>query len=349
MGGFVRARRYFLGVAAATVWAVSPASGAFAQGTDAAEFYQGKVIKLLIGAGPGGGYDAYARLIAPHLERKTGATVVVENRPGGGGLLALNRMVAAKPDGLTLMIVNGPAAALAQLLAKEGVRFDVTDLVWLGRVAYDPRLVMWSAKSPFRTLADGLNAPRRIKWGAGDKADWLAVSAAFASEALGLDSLIITGYKGAKEVALAAIRGEVDGISVSAGTGKKFARGGKMIPVVVLGRERSSLFPDVQTIFEEVSLSEDAAWWIDYQAQALEIGRAIATTPGVPESRAAFLRGAIREILTNPDVIAEAGKIGRGLDYAPPDRVQELVAEMLTSLDEEKLARVKSVVLEKYY
>ncbi|MEE9139940.1 MAG: tripartite tricarboxylate transporter substrate-binding protein, partial [Alphaproteobacteria bacterium] len=263
--------------------------------------------------------------------------------------LALNRMVAAKPDGLTLMIVNGPAAAVGQLLGKEGVRYDLGEVVWLGRVTSEERVLLWSANSPFRSLADGLKAPRTIKWGADDKAGSLAFSAAFASEALGLDSLIITGYKGSKEAALAAIRGEADGMAVSASSAKKYAQGGKMIPVVVLARERSPLFPDVQTIFEEVSLSEDAAWWIDYHSRLLQIGRAMATTPGVPEERVAFLRRAFEEILTDPGVVAEGEKIGRVIRYATAERSGELVAETLSTLGEERLARVRSVVLEKYY
>src|SRR3546814_18963356 len=58
----------------------------------AAEFYQGKVVKLVVGYGPGGGYDLYARMLAPHLERSLGATVVVENRTGGGGLVVISQL-----------------------------------------------------------------------------------------------------------------------------------------------------------------------------------------------------------------------------------------------------------------
>ena len=74
-----------------------------ASSQDAASFYRGKVIYFVVGASPGGGYDAYARLLAPHLEQETGATVVVVNRPGAGGTLALNQVYDTKADGLTIM------------------------------------------------------------------------------------------------------------------------------------------------------------------------------------------------------------------------------------------------------
>lgn len=71
----------------------------------AAEFYRGKMVKLVVGYGAGGGYGTYAGMPAPHLEERLGATVVVENRPGGG-IVALNQVAAAKPDGLTIMLIN---------------------------------------------------------------------------------------------------------------------------------------------------------------------------------------------------------------------------------------------------
>lgn len=324
-------------------------AGAGAQVSDAANFYAGKTIRLIVGYGPGGGYDTYARMLAPHLEARTGATVIVENRPGGGGLVALNQVVAAKGDGLTLMIANAEGAVLAQLVGKEGVRYDLRRVTWLARVSSEARILMWSAKSPFRTLADGLHAPRTIKWAASGKSDSIADVISFASVALGLDSRIIIGYKGSKEAALAAIRGEADGISVSASSAKKYSQGNKLIAAAVLGRERSPLFPDLQTVFEMVDLPPDKAWWLDFRARMTEIGRAVITTPGVAQGRAAFLRAVFEEILSDPEVHAEARAKRRILSFAPADRLRDLVDETLSSLDEEKLAEVRRVVLERYY
>ena len=74
----------------------------------------------MVGFGVGGGYDAYARLLAPHLERETGASVLVENWTGGGGIVALNRISADRSDRLSLMLINGPSAALSQILGRPG-------------------------------------------------------------------------------------------------------------------------------------------------------------------------------------------------------------------------------------
>src|SRR5690348_17271570 len=63
-------------------------------------FYAGKTVRMVVGSGTGGGYDVFSRMIAPYLSKVLGTTVIVENQPGAGGLLALNRLYTAPPDGL---------------------------------------------------------------------------------------------------------------------------------------------------------------------------------------------------------------------------------------------------------
>src|SRR3954452_24856346 len=94
-------------------------------------YFTGKTVKMIVGYGPGGGYDAYARMIAPHLSKALGATVVVENQPGAGGLNALNRIFTAPPDGLQMMIVNGTAASMSQLLGESATHYDLGKLGYL--------------------------------------------------------------------------------------------------------------------------------------------------------------------------------------------------------------------------
>src|SRR5262245_16394489 len=65
-------------------------------------FFAGKTVRMVVGSATGGGYDVYARLITPYLSRALGATVIVENQPGAGGLISLNRLYVTEPDGLTL-------------------------------------------------------------------------------------------------------------------------------------------------------------------------------------------------------------------------------------------------------
>ena len=112
-------------------------------------FFSGKTVRLVVSFGPGGGYDAYARMIAPYLSRALGASVVVENQPGAGGLVALNRIYTAPPDGLIMMIVNGTGAALAQLTEQAGVRFDLGRFGYLGTVSASKMVGLCGKKRDF--------------------------------------------------------------------------------------------------------------------------------------------------------------------------------------------------------
>ena len=105
-------------------------SSASAQDSEKA-FYAGKTVRMIVGSGVGGGYDIFSRLIAPYLAKVLGTTVIVENQPGAGGLVALNKLYVAPPDGLQISLTNGTGAAFAQLTGDPAARFDLTKFTYL--------------------------------------------------------------------------------------------------------------------------------------------------------------------------------------------------------------------------
>lgn len=175
-------------------------------------FYRGKTVRLVVGYGPGGGYDIYARLIAPAIGRALSATVVVVNQPGAGGLTALDRVYRAESDGLTIMIVNGTPSALAQLVEQQGVRYDLSKMGHLGIVSAAPRVWTVGPNTPFKTPAEALKLGRPIIWAAGGPLDGLADGAAMACEALKMQCQILLGYPGSNEATLSVTKGETDSI-----------------------------------------------------------------------------------------------------------------------------------------
>ncbi|WP_193371259.1 Bug family tripartite tricarboxylate transporter substrate binding protein [Pelagibius marinus] len=314
----------------------------------AAEFYKGKVVKLVVGYSAGGGYDAYARLLAPHLESRLGAQVVVENRPGGGGNLALNQVVAGKPDGLTIMLIGGATASFSQVLEAPGVRFQMGRLGFLGRVADEKRVLLMSEAAGIGSLEEMLNAQRPIRFGGTARTATIGAGTAFIAEALGLEAQIIVGYKGSKEIALAAIRGEIDGFIPSDSSARRYGKEEGLKPLAVLSRERSSLMPDVPTFFELAELTPEQAWWIDYSDALFGLGRPLVTTPDIPADRLAFLQQVTREVLTDPAVIAEAQAAKRPISYLSPEAVKQSINRVMDGLTDEELARVRHVALEKF-
>lgn len=313
----------------------------------AEQFYRDKTVKLVVGYGAGGGYDAYARLIAPELEKRLGATVTVLNKPGGGGNVALNNVAAADPDGLTLMLANGPSAVLSQLLNVEGVRFDLTKMTWLAGVFSEARVILVNPQSPFRSLDDLRNATE-IKWATTGGASLMGLSSAFISEALGLNSRIISGYKGSKEAAWAAMRGEVDGLVISATSARRFASGGQLRLLAVVGGDRSPILPELPSISEMAKLNDGEAWWINYTAQISRVGRALVTAPDVAAARRDYLRQTLKDILTDPKFTADAKERGRPIAYLRGADTEKVIAGALSSLGDDRLTEVKVIALKKF-
>ena len=310
----------------------------------AADFYRGRTLHLVVGSGAGGGYDSYARMLAPHLAAVLGAEVVVENRPGAGGLLALNQIYDSEPDGLTVMIVSGSGAALAQLLGQEGASFDLQRVTWIAGLGADTPIVMLSPRSSFHTLAELIGADHPVKWAAPARSSGQGLWISFLTHALAIPSNLITGYKGSNEAALAAMRGEVDGIIVTASSAHSYAQEGQMLPVAAIGHERSSLFPDLPTVFEQATLSPDAGWWMDYCLRTAEFLRTVLGPPDLPAERTAYLQEAFRKVLTDPAVLAESEAADRLLDYQTADFVRQRALDLLTGVDDAHRETLKTLL-----
>src|SRR5215210_1044612 len=105
-GDLVMLNRTFLSALSALAGLLFATQTSSAQDSEAS-YYKGKTVRFVVGYAPGGGYDLYARMIARVLARRLDAAVIVENQPGAGGIIALNGLAAAPPDGLRIMIVNG--------------------------------------------------------------------------------------------------------------------------------------------------------------------------------------------------------------------------------------------------
>src|SRR5262245_37685709 len=118
----------------ALVWAMALLATA-AQAQSVADFYKGRQINVIVGSGVGGGYDAYARLLAQHIGRYIpgSPSVVVQNMPGAGGLRAANHIYNVAPkDGTTIGILAHDLALIGVLGHSANAQFDFRKFTWLG-------------------------------------------------------------------------------------------------------------------------------------------------------------------------------------------------------------------------
>ncbi len=317
---------------------------AVAQDSEAA-FFKDKTVKLVVPFGPGGGYDAYARMLAPHFAKNLSATVVVENQPGAGGLTALGRLTTSDPDGLTMMIVNGTGAAFAQLTGQSGVRFDLGKLGHLGTVSASPWMWLVTPNSPVKTPQDAMKPDAKLSWSAGGPMDGLSDGAAFTCEALKLNCKIVLGYKGSSDAALAVARGEMDAIYVSDTSANNYVKSGQARAVATMAREKSRFFPDLPTVFQAVKLDADQQWLFDYRSTVENLGRILVVPPDMPKGKLAFLQNVVKKTLTDPAVVAEGEKTSRYIDYVDGDTTRKATLRVITDLTPEQKKRVMAILL----
>jgi tripartite-type tricarboxylate transporter receptor subunit TctC len=337
-------RRQFAAAGAATLLA-SLAAPRLARAETAAEFYRGKTVRILVGSPPGGGYDIYARLVTPALAAKLGATVLVENKDGNGGLAALATLLVRPADGLTIMNGSAEAAIISQMLGRPGVTWDVTKLNWLAKLAAAPKLWFVGKDARYQSVADAMKADR-LSWSATGPADDISDVQAVISYVLGLKSKIVTGYRGSGDMSLAVIRNEVDAGLLSADSALQHI--GEIKPLALFGARRWRHLPDVPTISEAAALPADKTWIVTLREQIGEAQRAMVAAPDVPPDRIDYLRGAFAEVLTDPAVLEEGAKTNREIEYMSGRDLQRLVGELMAAAGP-RLPEFHKIVLDTYF
>lgn len=317
----------------------------------AADFFKGKTLRLVVGSSAGGGYDTYARMLAPHLEKRTGSTVIVENRPGGSHTTAMNHVfTTAKPDGLSIMLAPGESAVLGSLLGEPGYRFDISKFEVLGRLNSAPRILIVNPNSPYKTLEDVRRAQKPIMLGYTGITDGGSDTGAVFCHALKLLCKPVIGYKSSQDFTLAAIRGELDGTILTEDSVKRYSESGQLRAIAVTGREKSLLAPNVPTVFEATDVDAEARWWLDFREDLRKLGRILITTPGTPADRVTFLSDSVRLITQDPVAIAEFDKRGLPLRYATPEEIKTIIVSFLGgSLTKEQIKEIQFVITKKYY
>jgi tripartite-type tricarboxylate transporter receptor subunit TctC len=324
--------------------------GAAAWGTQAKAqesekaFYAGKTVRMVVGSGVGGGYDVFSRLIAPYLQKTLGTTVIVENVPGAGGLVALNKLYIAPPDGLQISLSQGTMAGIAQLMGDQAARFDLTKFSYLATVGAPPGLWLVAPESPIREVQQALDAKMKWRWASAGGTSGLGIGAAFTCEALKLDCHIVQGYKGSADAGLSVTRGEMDALYVPESSANHFVKAKQNWALATISRTKSRFFQDRPTIFEAAKIDPDRLWAMEFLDHLEGLGRLLMAPPGIPAARLAYLREAIKETLHNPQLIAEGDKMERIIEYTDPDKTLRTVVAVVSDVKPEQKARALKIL-----
>ena len=272
---------------------------ALAQSTE--QFYKGKSITMLVGTAPGGINDISARLVARHLARfiPGNPAFIVQNNPGGGGLITANRLYnTAEKDGTVLAKLERAVPQL-QILGNPNASFDPLKFTWLGSLSSyvdDAYLMLINTSHPVRTIADLKKTGMSVTLGADNSASSNLIFALIARDILGLNVKIVRGYTGAAPLFLAMQRGELDGQMVglsSVRAGQKDLWGRKALrPLMLFGRTtRLPEFADIPT-GRELTDDPSALALIGFAELPFFMSLPFAAPPGLPPERAKALQTA---------------------------------------------------------
>jgi tripartite-type tricarboxylate transporter receptor subunit TctC len=334
--------RASVAIAAALAGTVALAAPAAAQSV--ADFYKGKTVVLLLGTGPGGSYDLYARVIADFMGRHIpgNPNIIVEHMPGAGGVTAGNHIYGPGPqDGTKILLSH--AIIMSEMLEPRGVRFQSAKLNWLG--TYDAiahTMALWH-EAPVKKIEDLKNSS--IVIGSFAKAHLTYQWPAMMKDVLGLNYKLITGYPTGNHNNLAMERGEIHGWAASwenlIGTRPHWIKEKKVTLLAQFVLERKQQIPDVPTLIELAPPDKkDVA---EFLTAGTPFGRAAVVGPGVPADRVAALRKAFDDTMKDPAFLAEAQK--RSLDIDPRNwEHTTALAKKITSASPELVTRVKKSI-----
>jgi tripartite-type tricarboxylate transporter receptor subunit TctC len=183
-----------------------------AQQDDVAAFYKGRQIRLYIGSAAGGGYDAYARLIGRYLGRYIPGNPVILplNMPGAGSNTAVAHIYTTEKDGTTIAAIQPGAITKPIYGGSSKVRYDFSQLVYLGSANTEVDMCWVRADAPVKTYRELFN--KELIVGSSGEGDSTHDFATAENNILGTRFRIISGYTGTRDVVLAVDRNEVQGV-----------------------------------------------------------------------------------------------------------------------------------------
>ena len=240
-----------------------PASPAFAQD------FPNKPMRFIVPFPPGSGTDTSARYFGRKLTELTGQPVVVENRPGANGFIAVRALLAAPADGYTVFVGSNSTLAVNVALFKKLPYDPQTDLAPLTMMMRAPTLVVVPANSPYKTLLDLVGAaraqPGKLNYAAGSAGYQLMAEALNDSARLDIRNV---PFKGASEALTAVVSGTVDMAFSDITAAYELVKGGKLRALAVASDRRAPALPAVPNMAEAGMPDFTAYVWVGAMVSA---------------------------------------------------------------------------------
>jgi hypothetical protein len=310
--------------AAATAAALAICGAAPAAAED---FYAGKQITFIVGAGVGGGYDLQARTVARHLGKHIPGkpSILVQNMPSRIG--ATNHMFNTAPADGTMIALVQRNMLLAKLTYPESIRFDIQKFNWLGSLNSETAVTVAWHTAPHKTAKDLFD--RELIVGGITSVDPETTPRLY-NTLLGTKFKVVTGYNSTSQIALAIERGEVQGIGDWSWSSLKAVRphwlSEKKVTLLMQGAlKKEPELGDLPSALDFIKNSADRKI-LELHFTQKTAARPLIAPPGVPKERVAVLRKAFQEMARDKEFQDDVKKAKLEIQYVPGDEVDKVVA-----------------------
>ena len=293
--------------------------------------YPTRAIHIIVGFTPGGGNDIIARIVGQKLSESLGQPVVIENKPGGGAIVATEYVAKSTPDGYTLLVGASGAMAINPAVYAKLPYDSIGDFTPISELGSFPLILVVNASSPIKSVADLVAFAKANP----DKTNYGSASAAFQlatelfKQKTGAPMQAIP-YKGANDSVMAVISGQVTAAFVDSGPVSGQIKGGQVRALAIAAPKRMADFPDVPTM-KEAGADVDAVLW-----------SGIFVPKATPSAIARKLQDEFMRIARLPDVIARLKPLGiESVGNSSDEFARILAADIARWTDVAKAGHIK--------
>ena len=298
---------------------------------DAASFYKGQQVTVIVPTGPGGGYALYGQIFSRYFGKHIPGqpTVIIKYMPGAGGNVAANYLYNAAPKDGTVVALLFSTLTVTQALQPTGAQFDATKFSWLGSIAPMINGIGIWHKAPTDTLAGAKQ--QQVVMGATGKSADLYIYPQIMNAVLGTKFKIVMGYDSSGAILLAMQSGEVQGMAMGLeawyATRPEWMKNKEVNIIAQNGIKRDKSMPDVPTLVELASNAEDKQV-LTFLAAPAVLGRAVAAPPGIPPDRLAALQTAFDETAKDPDLVKDLTSRHLSIDPTQGPQIEQFIEKI---------------------
>lgn len=276
-----------------------PALAPLAHAADGA--FPTRPLKLIVVTAPGGGSDTVGRLIGQKLAELSGQPVVVENRPGAGGVIGTKALLSSPADGYTLLLATSSTHGINPWFYPN-IGYDaVKDFAPVSILATTDYAIATPVDSPYKTIGELLAAgkARKVDYGSSGNGTTTHLAAALLSTDAQASKFVHVPYKAAMNALNGLLGGEVGFMFENTSLFTPFVQSGKVRLLATTGAKRSPVAPGVPTLRESGLPDYEITGWF-----------ALLTNANVPPPTLEYLNRQVVQILKMPDVVQKLGSLG---------------------------------------